>query len=155
MNHIIDLSVLNETCFNNCIIYDIRYNKILLGYVSATLHLKNNLQILASFSQIHVFIKFPFDLYWFPKAVRIISFVSFFLLIFSTYSPLPSLLASFSYHTDRIFQCYFVKFNFHFLKDFFLLIQLEPLDIYPFHQNLSIICYRLALPFPFPLPLNC
>lgn len=150
MNHIIDLSVVCENFFNYWIIYDIRYNKILLGYVSATLHLKQ-FKIFRLFFQINVFIKFPFDLYWFPKAIRIIPFVSFFYWFFPT-----PIIISFIFLLSRqhFFNATLLNLIFTFYKIFFHLIQLKPLDIYPFHQNSSIICYRLALPFPFPLPLN-
>lgn len=88
--------------------------------------------------------------------MRIIPFVSFPADYFPLILPSNHLATSISDYLDTICSgAIFIKFNFLLLGNFFHSIQPEPLDIYPFHQNLLIISSRLFLPFPFPLLLRC
>lgn len=150
---------------------DIRYSNMLLDNVSVTLFLnkfknfsfsppnqwfyKFLLSFPLVFNAICVFNLFLIVL---PKGnwMRSIPFVSFPADYFPLILPSNHLATSISDYLDTICSgAIFIKFNFLLSGNFFHSIQPEPLDIYPFHQNLLIICSRLFLPFPFPLLLRC
>lgn len=160
------------TYLNYHTICDIRYNNILLGKCFGYFIFISISNFSAFPTQINDSLNLSFHFHWFSKPLvslmflvvlpkenwmRIILFVFFPTDYFLLILPPNHLAASFSDYLDTICSgAIFIKFNFLLSGLFFFhSIQPEPLDIYPFHQNLLIICGRLSLPFPFPLLFCC